>query len=333
VTGGLLSQPAQPSLDELLELSSRTFALTIPFLPEPERAQVTVAYLLFRIADTLEDATEWSGDRRAAGLRRFEALLRDSGATGGSAPEAAGPEAAGRFAAQLLLQPPTAHAGYLSLLRASPSVFAALSALPAAARAAIVAHTARTASGMADLCARLPEDGSLELRTLAELRGYCYLVAGIVGELLTELFLLTQPQLAPAAAALRADARAFGEGLQLTNILKDAAQDASEGRRFLPPEVPLAELFALAREDLAAAQRYVGTLAEAGAPGGLLGFTALPVRLAIETLLAVEARGPGAKVPRASVARATQELTESLHGPDPSGLQRLLSGGWLAPGV
>jgi farnesyl-diphosphate farnesyltransferase len=328
VTGGPLSQPSQPSLDELLEASSRTFALTIPFLPEPERAQVTVAYLLFRIADTLEDAAEWSGERRAAGLRRFEALLRDSGATAGDALEGAR-----CFAAQILLEPPTAHAGYLSLLRASPSVFAALSALPAAARAAIVAHTARTASGMADLCARLPEDGSLKLRSLAELRGYCYLVAGIVGELLTELFLLARPRLARASAALRADARAFGEGLQLTNILKDAAQDASEGRRFLPSEVPLAELFALARSDLAAAQRYVCTLAEAGAPGGLLGFTALPVRLAIETLLAVETRGAGAKVPRASVIRATQELIESLHGPDPSALHRLLSDGWLAPGV
>ena len=201
MTGDPLSQPSQPSLDELLEASSRTFALTIPFLPEPERAQVTVAYLLFRIADTLEDAAEWSGERRAAGLRRFEALLRDSGATAGDALEGAR-----CFAAQILLEPPTAHAGYLSLLRASPSVFAALSALPAAARAAIVAHTARTASGMADLCARLPEDGSLKLRSLAELRGYCYLVAGIVGELLTELFLLARPRLAGASAALRADA-------------------------------------------------------------------------------------------------------------------------------
>jgi hypothetical protein len=74
------------------------------------------------------------------------------------------------------------------------------------------------------------------------------------------------------------------------------------------------------------------TLAEAGAPEGLLGFTALPVRLAIETLAVVESRGAGAKVPRASVARATQELAESLHG-DPSALRRLLSGDWLAPGT
>jgi farnesyl-diphosphate farnesyltransferase len=325
VTG---SVPPQPSLEELLEGSSRTFALTIPFLPEPERTQVTVAYLLFRIADTLEDAAPWSGEQRAAGLRRFEALLREAGPTGGATPEGAR-----RFADSVLLAPPTEHAGYLSLLRATPGVFAALGALPAESRAAIVAHAARTASGMADLCARLPANGALALGSLPELGAYCYLVAGIVGELLTELFLLARPQLASAAAALRADAGAFGEGLQLTNILKDAAEDAREGRRFLPPEVPLSELFAQARRDLLAAQRYVRTLAEAGAPAGLLGFTALPVRLAIETLAVVESRGAGAKVPRASVARATEELNESLDGSDPSALRRLLSGGWLAPGT
>ena len=41
--------------DEVLPGVSRTFALTIPRLPEPLRASVTNAYLLCRIADTIED--------------------------------------------------------------------------------------------------------------------------------------------------------------------------------------------------------------------------------------------------------------------------------------
>ncbi len=44
-------------LEELLIKTSRTFALSIPLLPEPTRREVTVAYLLFRIADTLEDGS------------------------------------------------------------------------------------------------------------------------------------------------------------------------------------------------------------------------------------------------------------------------------------
>ena len=51
-------------LDHLLQTSSRTFALTIPLLNEPTRREVTVAYLLFRVADSLEDSTRWPRPRK-----------------------------------------------------------------------------------------------------------------------------------------------------------------------------------------------------------------------------------------------------------------------------
>jgi len=41
--------------DRILPYVSRTFALTIPQLPQPLRTAVTNAYLLCRIADTIED--------------------------------------------------------------------------------------------------------------------------------------------------------------------------------------------------------------------------------------------------------------------------------------
>jgi hypothetical protein len=63
-------------IDELLEKTSRTFALSIPLLPQPTRRQLGVAYLLFRIADTFEDAVDWPNDRRIAALREFEDLLK-----------------------------------------------------------------------------------------------------------------------------------------------------------------------------------------------------------------------------------------------------------------
>jgi len=44
-------------VDDLLQKTSRTFAVTIPMLPSPTRQQVGLAYLLFRIIDTFEDAT------------------------------------------------------------------------------------------------------------------------------------------------------------------------------------------------------------------------------------------------------------------------------------
>ena len=62
-------------LDRLLAETSRTFALSIPVLPDPTRREVTVAYLLFRIADTFEDASHWTVAARTDALARFSGLL------------------------------------------------------------------------------------------------------------------------------------------------------------------------------------------------------------------------------------------------------------------
>src|SRR6185295_10100731 len=62
-------------IDRLLLLTSRTFALAIPELPEPLRREGGVAYLLFRIADTFEDATHWPRADRLAALAAFDRLL------------------------------------------------------------------------------------------------------------------------------------------------------------------------------------------------------------------------------------------------------------------
>ena len=62
-------------LDALLTKTSRTFALAIPLLPEPTRRAVSVSYLLFRIADTFEDATAWARAKRIAALNEFAELL------------------------------------------------------------------------------------------------------------------------------------------------------------------------------------------------------------------------------------------------------------------
>lgn len=286
-------------LADLLERTSRTFALSIPRLPEPTRLAVTLAYLLFRLADTFEDAAAWPRARRDQALADFLALLDD-------------PARARALATGWVAGRPTEHAGYLDLLAATPEVLAALDGLDPAARAIVVHHARRTAEGMQGFVARSDERGSLQLATLADLRAYCYVVAGIVGELLTDLFLHDAPALAPVADALRADARAFGEGLQLVNILKDADDDARDGRTYLPPAVPRAEVLSLARADLAAAARYVLALQGARAPRGFVEFTALPVLLARDALDVIERAGAGAKVDRARVMALVTELDRRL---------------------
>ena len=155
-------------------------------------------------------------------------------------------------------------------------------------------------------------DGVLQLGDLDDMRSYCYAVAGIVGEMLTELFLLDRPQLDPVAAELRRDAAKFGEALQLVNILKDVAGDAEEGRSFVPPDVDPTEVFRLARADLDVAGRYSNRLHEFGAPRGIVEFTLMPVLLAWATLDRVAESGPGAKLTRPEVREILSTMETAL---------------------
>src|SRR5260221_1129906 len=65
--------------DHILPHVSRTFALTIPQLPPSLRTAVTCAYLLCRIADTIEDEPALSPPETLAFLQRFSALLGGRG--------------------------------------------------------------------------------------------------------------------------------------------------------------------------------------------------------------------------------------------------------------
>jgi len=175
-----------------------------------------------------------------------------------------------------------------------------------------VKHTVRTTEGMASVVARADERGNLRLATVRELKDYCYIVAGIVGELLTDLFLHDCASLQSQRGELERLTRAFGEGLQLVNILKDVGDDAADGRVYLPSAVPRPELFALARADLDDANRYVQALQQGGAPRGFLAFTGLSLVLAFAALDRLEAAGPGAKVSRPEVMQLFQTLEQQL---------------------
>jgi farnesyl-diphosphate farnesyltransferase len=75
------------------------------------------------------------------------------------------------------------------------------------------------------------------LDTLEDLDSYCYYVAGVVGEMLTELFCSHAPDIEQHRAALSRLAPSFAQGLQMTNILKDVWEDRSRGACWLPQEI------------------------------------------------------------------------------------------------
>lgn len=295
-----LSRPERKRLDELLTASSRTFALTIPLLPEPTRTEVTLAYLVFRVADTLEDATNWTVGEKLAALDQFARLL-----------EMPDPDRVAELSAAWSARPPVDHKGYQELLLDMPLVFRAAASLRPASWAIIAKHSVRTTRGMEAFVSR-DRSAPVRLNDLDDLRAYCYTVAGIVGEMVTELVLLGRQQLLVVAHDLRADASAFGEGLQLVNILKDADADEREGRNFLPQNADRAGITRLAFEGLDAAARYCARLESAGAERGVLESVALPIVLARATLQRVQQLGPGAKLGRAQVVALVARLQGAI---------------------
>ncbi|HSS39982.1 MAG TPA: squalene/phytoene synthase family protein [Polyangia bacterium] len=287
-------------IEILLQKTSRTFALTIPCLPQPTRDEVGIAYLLFRIIDTFEDAVLWSPEKRLQALADFIHVLD-------------GPASASQaLADEWTRNPPLIHDGYQELLARTPYVLERFEALRPEVRQILRTHVARSAEGMASFVRRVQPEGRLQLDTIADLRAYCYAVAGIVGEMLTELFVQGRESMQRVAPELRSRAAAFGEGLQLVNILKDARPDAMEGRTFLPRQAPLREVFALARQDLADAAAYVDLLREGGAEPGLVAFNAFICKLAAANLQILRDQGLGAKLTRLTVAKIAAEVAVSL---------------------
>ena len=73
-----------------------------------------------------------------------------------------------------------------------------------------------------------------EIKNLDDVDSYCYYVAGIVGEILALLF-YEQDKTIDKQKLLNLSV-SFGEGLQLTNILKDRYEDSLRNVSFLPIE-------------------------------------------------------------------------------------------------
>ncbi len=73
------------------------------------------------------------------------------------------------------------------------------------------------------------DQGAVRIQSWEELDRYCYLVAGVVGVIMTHLF--TQP-----TPPLLESAKNLGTAMQLTNILRDIKEDFARDRIYLPQE-------------------------------------------------------------------------------------------------
>ena len=220
--------------DRALREVSRTFALTIPQLPEPLARVVGNGYLLCRIADTIEDDRALDGALKRHYAERFILLLEQG--CDSTAARALGRELAPRLAAAT---PPAER----ELLERLPCVVGITATFSAPQRAALRRCVRIMARGMARFQQRRKDQVGLE--DINELEDYCYHVAGVVGEMLTELFCDYSPEIAARRTELLPLSVSFGQGLQMTNILKDLWEDRRRGACWLPREIFLRHDFEL----------------------------------------------------------------------------------------
>lgn len=266
-----MSLPVRFRLRALYEDVARQHALLDRLLPRPLREESAVAYLLYRMLDTLEDGP-FPADVAVKAL------------------EAAALEFPGGIAEtrELALETPGLLPSHRALFENWDLIREHFDRLPVFARAA----TTETGKFMASGMARWRQESgraSAERRPsflpdLEALDDYCQAVAGCVGEFHTRLF--------QAADAFRAETNAedslecgaaLGRYLQVVNVIRDEAEErAVRSRTFFPtsllelePAERLAAIIAHARQNEPAIQAYRQSLK----PG--------PVRTYVTTLCRV----------------------------------------------
>src|ERR1700730_2052402 len=298
--------------EHILPAVSRTFALTIPQLPAPLRTSVTNAYLLCRIADTIEDAPALTPAASLHFLQRFVAVLY------GKEPAAA---LARDLGPQLSNQTLKAEADLVANME---RVVRVTNRLDGQQQIAIQRCVEVMCGGMH----QFQQTASLRgVPRLTDLDDYCYYVAGVVGQMLTELFCGYSPEIAQQRAGMHELDVSFAQGLQMTNILKDVWEARTRGASGLPQEVftphgidlgqltpgradgrfdaALRELVGVAHAHLRNALSF--TLLIPGREAGIRRFCLWALGLAILTLRKITATpgftaGKQVKVPRSAVA-------------------------------
>ncbi len=219
-------------LARVLPAVSRSFALSLRVLPRPLRVPLGLTYLLARAADTLADTRALPPADRHRAIETLRGALRRGDAPG-----------LGELAGLAPSDQPEAERELLARL---PEALAAWRALGADDRARSLTVLLTLTQAMLDALARFPPEMAgriAALETRADLERYTYMNAGCVGEFWTDTVVAHRQRCAARwnVPLMRSRGVRFGQGLQLTNVLRDLPRDLRIGRCYLP-RVDLAAL-------------------------------------------------------------------------------------------
>lgn len=231
----------QDLLRDLLKQVSRLFYTTLVVVPADVRDQVSLGYLFARAADTIADTELIDRSRRLDLLGQLKAQFVSDQIAWPQVQEiqqAVGP----------VQQSPSERV----LLERLEDCFRLFQAFSPEDRRRIQRLMTTLTQGMEMDLALFPGNSVAALtglKTLEDLDRYTYYVAGCVGEFWTDLMCAHRTALADWKVREMSEVGVrFGKGLQLTNIVKDIAQDLQNGRCYVP--APMLAEAGLTAEDL-----------------------------------------------------------------------------------
>ena len=201
----------------LLEMVSRTFALSIRYLPGRLQETVALAYLLFRVSDCMEDYAGIEPARKIQLLSEWEQVLLGNGVASVFVDHLSDMDA----------NDPEVHVALQA-----PELVAMLNELPMALREKIVRYVVETTAGMA----KWQKKGPM-VDDIAELDEYMYYVAGLVGYLITEIFAWYSSSIGHRKERLLPLSRHSGLGLPTVNIIRGLRKDYERGWVFVPRSI------------------------------------------------------------------------------------------------
>jgi len=258
---------AETTLDKV----SRTFALNIRVLGKTLKKPVLLAYLYMRMADTIEDDANLLAEEKISLLKKFSKAVNCHG------------QSIDEFTEALPKNWASCEKDDYVLCCNAKLVIPLLSECAEPVANAIKKSVEEMCEGMAEFVLR--KDDWFTIESENDLDRYCYYVAGLVGNMLTELFCFAGKKIGKERQKkLREKAVSFGLGLQLVNIIKDIQDDSTRNVCFVPmelcrkyginsvqqffsPEVPqekknsiISELTTKAKRHLQNAKDYIKTL-------------------------------------------------------------------------
>jgi farnesyl-diphosphate farnesyltransferase len=221
-----LDAPTRKLQTAILRSVSRSFYLSIRFLPAQLREPIALAYLLARATDTVADTASVSRTVRTETLKMLSNGIQGS----------ASREVVVDLAASFV--PLQENAAERRLLCSLPDCLEWLEHVEEADRDDIRTVLEKITHGqMLDL---QRFDNPTEIRALqsaADLDEYTYLVAGCVGEFWTRLcFRHFRGFASLSQTEMLALGKRYGMALQLINVLRDAGSDLRAGRCYFPEE-------------------------------------------------------------------------------------------------